>query len=131
MASIRNLDRQSARTYTRWLAYARIGLGVSAVLAPTLPARPWVGDDADRPAVKVLARALGGRDIALGLGAVLALSHDGPVRGWIEGAALADAGDLAATLLSFRSLPRAGRLGIVGVTVGAVVAARVLAPLVD
>jgi hypothetical protein len=36
-----------------------------------------------------------------------------------------------ATLVSFRSLPKVGRLAIVGVTVGAVVAARVLAPLVD
>ena len=125
------MDRASARTYARWLSYARIALGVTAVVAPTLPARPWVGADADRPSVKLLARALGARDLALGIGAVLAMNHDGPVRGWIEGGGFADAGDLLATVLHFRSLPRRERWGLLAITGGAALSARYLAPAVD
>jgi hypothetical protein len=125
------VDRADARRVARWFSYARIGLGVTAVLAPTLPARPWVGDDADRPSVKLMARALGARDLALGIGAVLAMDHDAPVRGWIEGGGFADAGDLVATLVHFRSLPRVTRWGLVAITGGAAMTARYLAPSVD
>ena len=40
------MKREDARQAARWLSYARIGLGVAAIVAPTLPARPWIGDDA-------------------------------------------------------------------------------------
>jgi len=126
------LSKEDARKYAVWLAYARVGLGAAAFLAPVVPARPWIGPvEAARPGARVLARALGGRDLALGLGVVLADRHDGPVRGWVEGGGIADAGDLLATLLAWRSLPKLGRLGILAVTAGAVVAARVLSPAVD
>jgi hypothetical protein len=56
----------------------------------------------------LFARMLGGRDIALGLGTVIALDRGKPVRGWLEGAALADAVDLVACVLSRESMrPRA------------------------
>jgi hypothetical protein len=127
-----SLSKADARKYAVWLGYARIGLGVAAFVAPVVPSRPWVGAaEADRPGARVFARALGGRDLALGLGVVLAARHDGPVRGWVEGGGMADAGDLVATLLAWRSLPRLGRLGILAVTAGAVAAARVIAPAVD
>ena len=125
------VDRDTARRWAEWLGWARVGLGAVAFVAPTVPGRPWVGADADSAGARVLARALGGRDMALGIGAVLALRHDGPVRGWVEGGALADAGDAVATVLAWRSLPRVSRWGILAVTVGAVAAARVLAPAVD
>ncbi|MDP9388535.1 MAG: hypothetical protein M3Q48_11655, partial [Actinomycetota bacterium] len=74
-----------ARRYARWLSYGRVGLGVTALVAPRLPSAPWVGDaDARRPAVQLFARALGARDVALGLGPVLALRHHAPARGWLE-----------------------------------------------
>src|SRR5580765_6643234 len=102
------------------LSLARVALGVTALVAPQLPARPWVGQDADRPSVRLLARALGARDVALGLGGLLAMRHDAPVRGWIEGGAFADAGDFVATLLHFRSLPRLPRWGLLAITAGSV-----------
>jgi hypothetical protein len=52
----------------------------------------------------VFARMLGARDIALGLGAVIALDRGAPVRGWLEGAALSDAADCVACLLARDSL---------------------------
>jgi len=64
---------QEARASARALASARVALGVTAFALPRLPARPWVGTDAARPSVEVMGRALGARDVALGLGALLAL----------------------------------------------------------
>ena len=93
----------------------RIALGAGLVLAPGLAARVWVGDDASSTGAKVLAAALGARDVALGIGLLVALEGDGPARGWLEGAALADAVDFAATLAAGSGIPRAGRLGVLAV----------------
>lgn len=126
------LDRDSARQLAANLAWARIGLGATAILLPSLPLRPWVGGEtARKPRAKLLARALGARDIALGLGVILALRHDAPLRGWVEGGGLADAGDVVATLLAFSSLPRFGRWLVLASAGGAAAAARLAAPLVD
>ncbi len=111
----------------RPLAWARIGLGVVAFLAPTLPARPWVGADAGRASAKTLARALGARDVALGLGTLLAQRHGSPVRGWLEASALADAGDVVAALIGWRSSPRLGRVGVLVAATGGAAACSFLA----
>ncbi|HEY8338829.1 MAG TPA: hypothetical protein VIK95_03110 [Egibacteraceae bacterium] len=91
----------SAETVARLIAIARIGLGVAATLAPRLVARALM-DDRDGSAA-VAARMLGGRDLALGLGAVLA-ARRGPaaLRGWVEAGALADGVDAAAFAVSRR-----------------------------
>jgi len=113
------------------LAAGRVVLGLTAMGAPALPSRPWVGAEAARPAVKLFARSMGARDVALGLGALLALRHDAPVRGWVEAGGLCDAGDVVGTLVHFRDLPRLGRLVIVAVAGGSMVASRWLATRVD
>jgi hypothetical protein len=126
-----DLDRQQARQLAASVAWIRVGIGVGALLAPGALARPWIGPDAYRPTAKVLARAMGVRDLALGLGVILALRHDAPVRGWVEGAGLSDAGDVLAALLAFGSLPRLGRWLVVASAAGGAAAAQVLAPAVD
>lgn len=113
------------------LAGLRAGLGVVALVTPGVVGRPWIGDDADGDGARVFARALGGRDLALGLGALLAARHGGPVRGWIEAGALADLADTGATLTAFTRLPRKSRYAILALTLGAVLAGGLLAPLVD
>jgi hypothetical protein len=61
-------------TLARGLAVNRIAYGVGLVLAPSLYARSWVGSDAaGKDTTKLLARALGARDLALGAGGLLAL----------------------------------------------------------
>ena len=65
-------------------ARARIAVGAAFVLFPGLAGRMWIGADAARRPVKVLARAFGARDLAIGLGVVIALDRGTPVRGWIE-----------------------------------------------
>ena len=109
------------------LALMRTALGVVAFTAPTLPSRPWVGADAGRASTRTLTRALGARDIALGLGTLLAQRHRSPVRGWLEASALADAGDVAATLADWGSRPRLGRLVVFAAAAGGAVACSGLA----
>lgn len=109
------------------LAWVRTALGVVAFVAPTLPSRPWVGIDAGRASTRTLARALGARDVALGLGTLLAQRHRSPVRGWLEVSALADAGDVAATLAGWGSRPRLGRVVVLTAAAGGAVACSGLA----
>jgi hypothetical protein len=100
------------------VAAGRVGLGLAALAWPAVPARPWVGAAADGLAARVFGRALGARDLALGLGALSALrrpaSGAGAARAWVAAGALADALDVAATLSAWRELPRAGRWLVAG-----------------
>jgi hypothetical protein len=90
-------------------ARARIAVGAAFVLFPGLAGRMWIGADAGRRPVKVLARAFGVRDLAIGLGAVIALDRGTPVRGWLEAGAMSDVIDTAASLLAGNSIPPAIR----------------------
>jgi hypothetical protein len=85
-------------------ARARIAVGAAFVLFPALAGRMWIGSPAASRPVKVLARAFGARDLAIGLGVVIALDRGTPVRGWIEAGALSDAIDTAATLVAGDSI---------------------------
>jgi hypothetical protein len=86
-----------------------MAFGAAAVLMPRLALRGWIGEDAERPAVKLIVRAFGGRDAALGLGIAVAIDRGAPVRGWLEAAAVSDGVDLAATLLAGDAIPSRGR----------------------
>jgi hypothetical protein len=61
------------------------------------------------------------RDVAIGLGLVKAVELGGPTRGWLEAAALSDAGDAVATLFAWRELGGVRRLFLVAVEAGAAV----------
>jgi len=110
------------------IAAARTAIGVVALAAPTLVTRPWLGPDRG-PAARVLGRALGGRDLALGLGALAALQQ--PAAGprpvghpgiWIGLGALSDAMDVLATVAAWDELPPVGRWLIAMSAGGAAVA---------
>lgn len=76
----------------RGIAAARIGIGVAATLAPRLVSQLQFGSST--PAQLFTVRMLGGRDLALGLGALLAARHgSATLRGWVEAGGLADAVD--------------------------------------
>lgn len=126
------MERDQARQLAEAVAWGRIAIGVTALVAPTVPLRPWVGRDfAWQPRAKLLARSLGARDLALGIGVILAIRHDAPIRGWVEGGGLADTGDVLATLLSFGKLPKGGRWLVLLSAAGAAASARLAAPSVD
>ena len=119
-----------ARRLALGLAGARLALGVVAVVAPDQPTRPWIGRVGEGPTRRVLARALGGRDLALGIGALAAARNGADLRIWVAAAGLADAGDVVATLLAFPHLPKVGRLVVLAAAGGsALVAAGTVAAL--
>lgn len=99
-------------------ARARIAVGAAFVLLPGIAGRMWIGSPASWRPVKVLARAFGARDLAIGLGIVIALDRGTPVRGWIEAGMLSDAIDTAASLLAGDSIPAAIRWPAVAVGAG-------------
>ena len=93
------------------VAAGRVALGVTALVWPSVPARPWVGAAADGVAARVFGRALGARDLALGLGALAALQDPeaGSARAWVAAGALSDALDVVASVSSWDELPRITR----------------------
>jgi hypothetical protein len=111
-------------------ARGRMAIGASLVLAPRLIGPMWIGDAGD-PVVKMMSRAPGARDLALGLGLAVALDRGKPVRGWLEGAALADGGDLMATLLAGDSIPRGKRRRVALVAAVSLVGCAVVARMLD
>jgi hypothetical protein len=112
-------------------AYGRMAVGAAFVLFPGLAGRMWIAGDAARRPVKVLARAFGARDLAIGLGVVIALDRGAPVRGWIEAGVLSDAVDTCASLLAGDSIPPAIRWPCVALGAGSAAAGAALAPAVD
>jgi hypothetical protein len=98
------------RAVARMLAVGRIGIGFGLLVAPTLVAKGWGGPVAAEPGAKFFLRALGGRDLLLGVGSLRALGEgDGSAEGWVRASALADATDAAAATIAFRHLPSPGR----------------------
>lgn len=107
-------------------AAARVAVGVAALTWPSVPARPWVGASGDELTVGVLGRALGARDLALGLG-TLAATRNGSSGPWPAGAlyaagALSDALDVTITVAAWPRLPRVTRWLVAGSAASAAIA---------
>ena len=88
------------------MAVTRIVIGVVLLLLPGPFLRAWLGRQASSPFSRLMARSVGGRDLALGLGTLLALRHRAPLRGWLEAAMLADTSDAFTTVMASRHLSR-------------------------
>jgi hypothetical protein len=116
------------RELALWHARGRQIVGAAFVAGPGLAGSAWIGSDARRRPVKVLARAFGVRDLAIGLGVVIALDRGTPVRGWIEAGVLSDAIDTAASLLAGSSIPPAIRWPCVALGAGSAALGAWLAP---
>ena len=104
------------------VARCRIAIGVVAVVTPGLATRVMGGRRRTAGIAPLLARMLGGRDIALGLGTVIALDRGKPVRGWLEGSALADTVDCVACVLARDEMAPS----VFGATVGVGAASAIL-----
>jgi hypothetical protein len=96
----------------RQQAMNRVLIGAGLTLLPAVFTRPWVGSWATDDRAKVLGRALGARDLALGAAGLLALREERT--DWAARAfaaqAYADAIDLAAILGGGRAVPLGARL---------------------
>jgi hypothetical protein len=109
--------RQLART----IAAGRIAAGAALVLLPGTAAGRWIGPVSRDGGAKVMIRAMGARDLALGAGTMHALANGEPARTWVLAGAASDLADAVATVLAVRAIGvrRALPLLAVAVTAGA------------
>lgn len=107
-----------ARTIARITAAGRIGIGIALFAAPATSGRLWFSRDLGTAGQTAL-RGLGARDVAIGVGSLLALDDDGDASGWIDAGIVADAADTAAILLAAKDLDRKPVVGTVVVAAGA------------
>jgi hypothetical protein len=103
------LPAVNARRAALAVAAGRVAFGSVFLLAPEPLAAAWVGPRARTPAGRVIARALGARDLLLGVGTLRALQRGHGAAEWMWYCAAADAVDGAATALDIRHLPLTGR----------------------
>lgn len=98
------------------ISFGRFLFGVAFIAQPKLMDRGWIGKQARLPGAQVLARAVGARDLALGLGGLQAVTrNDGSAQPWLSAAALCDAIDFGATWAAGRGIPRQARIGVLAI----------------
>ena len=107
------------RQLVRSLAAGRVAIGTALVFAPGVVGERWIGEPARNPAVKVFSRALGVRDVALGLGTLWALERGEPVRTWVQLGVLADTVDAVASLLAVPAIGARRALPVLAIAGGA------------
>ena len=106
-------DRQAAC----WYAAVRVALGLGLLGVPRVM-EGWVGPAARWPEAKVLTRVAGARDVALGMGTVLALRDGSSVRRWLQLAAAVDAADAVMSLCAVRHLSPRRSLPVAALAAG-------------
>jgi hypothetical protein len=112
----------------RLIAMGRMAFGGATFFAPRLMSKLWVGQEVQGTVAPMAARGLGGRDLVLGLGLMLALERDdASARGWLEAGAMADAVDAVGTLAAWRELPGFRRFALLAMEVGVALFAMSLA----
>jgi hypothetical protein len=104
------------RIFAGLISFGRFLFGVLFIAEPKLMERAWIGKQARLPGAQLLARAVGARDLALGLGGMQALSRDdGSARPWLAAASVCDAVDFGATWAAGRGIPREARNGVLAI----------------
>lgn len=104
------------RALAALISAGRFVFGVALIARPRLMERGWIGKQARLPGAQVLARAVGARDLALGLGGLQAVARDdGSARPWLAAAAACDAVDFGATAVAGRGIPRQARTGVLAI----------------
>jgi len=98
------------RELVQMLSFVRLVIGAGFVLMPRRLGRWWTGEEDISTTSKMALRSLGGRDVALAVGTLIALENNGNVRGWLEAGALADASDAVSTITNWGDLPSLRRL---------------------
>jgi hypothetical protein len=99
------------------ISFGRFLFGVAFITRPELMERAWIGKQARLPGAQLLARAVGSRDLVLGLGGLQALARDdgSAARSWLAAASVCDAVDFGATLAAGRGIPRDARNAVLAV----------------
>jgi hypothetical protein len=89
-----------ARDLAVGLAGGRIAIGVVSLVVPGVVGRAMMGPAGDSRATRLVLRVVGSRDLALGIGVLVALGRNAPVDGWLRASAVADGLDAAGSLLA-------------------------------
>ena len=98
------------------ISVGRFFFGVAFIAQPKLMERAWIGKQARLPGAQLLARAVGARDLTLGLGGLQAIRRkDGSARSWLAAAAICDAVDFGATWAAGRGIPRQARANVLAI----------------
>jgi len=105
----------------RAIAVGRVAVGASLIALPGFAGKQWIGDVATDRRAKVIIRAFGVRDLALGVGTLQALGTGQPARPWVTMGALCDVVDLAATAVAIRALGARRAVPVMLVAAGAAV----------
>ena len=119
----------TARDAARAVAAGRVVVGAAFMVAPRLAGRGWIGEDAERPGVQAIFRALGVRDLILGLLTLHVVDRPGVGHRTVATCAAADAVDFAATLAARDSLPAPAAAGALAMAGGAAVSGAALSLL--
>jgi hypothetical protein len=101
-----------AQTAARMIAAGRVLIGAVLFAAPDLVATSWIGEDARTDGARVVVRALGARDAALGAGTLAAAGDPAQLRRWLLASSASDAADFVATLAGPRTPARTAVLGL-------------------
>ena len=111
--------------------FVRMILGAAMFLAPRRAASGWTGDRSEGVITTLAMRGMGARELALGLGTLLAIERGAPVRGWLEAGVLSDSADAAGTLMQWGELGTPRALFWLTTEVGAAWAGSRLAQVLD
>jgi hypothetical protein len=117
----------SARDAARAIAVGRVVAGAAFLVAPAAAGRGWIGDDAERPGVQAIFRALGIRDLILGMLTLHVVDRPGIGARTVATCAVADAVDFTGTFAARKSLPGKAAVGALAVAGSAAAAGMVLA----
>jgi hypothetical protein len=105
------------RTLAKALAVNRIQYGLGMVLTPERNAKVWVGGRAARRGpTKLLAQALGVRDLVMGAGAMRSIGDPAAARAWFTALAVADGVDVVVTARA-AGIPAASRAATLAIAV--------------
>jgi hypothetical protein len=98
------------------ISLGRFVFGVAFIAKPSLMERAWIGKEARLPGAQLLARAIGARDLVLGLGGFQAVARkDGSASAWLAAAGICDVVDFGATWSAGRRIPPQARRGVLAV----------------
>lgn len=98
------------------ISFGRLLFGAAFIAQPKIMEPAWIGRQARLPGAQVLARAVGARDLTLGLGGLQAVArNDGSAQPWLAAASICDAVDFGASWAAGRGIPRQARVSVLSI----------------
>jgi hypothetical protein len=101
------------RDLARILCLGRVAIGTACFLFPARAFAFWTGAEPEQDGAPMAIRALGARDLAIGLGGLRALEEGTSPSRWLEAGAVSDAADTVSVLAKFRRLGKLRRLVLI------------------